>query len=406
MEVTIKSLVYGGNAMGRLEDGRAVFVPFLLPGEKARIRITEERRGYCRGRIEELLESSPERIQPRCPHFGVCGGCHYQHIPYEHQLRLKKTILIEQLERVGGLTNPPVEDVVPSEKPWNYRNHIQFHLNHEGYLGFQAADSHSFVPIKECHLPEAAINQLWPQFELEAGAGLTGLRIRAGLNDDMMLVLEGNDEDPPEFVVEQTLSAAYEGPNGTVVLAGDEVQFMEVSGRSFQVSPASFFQVNSQQAGRMVDHLLSHLPLTQMTTLMDVYCGVGLFSAFLAPHVKRLVGIEASPKACSNFTVNLDEFDSVELFQAEAEQVLSDLDFHADVVVVDPPRSGIARFALEALLRMQPEWIAYISCDPSTLARDAKIILKAGYQIESVTPFDLFPQTYHIESISLFKLTD
>jgi 23S rRNA (uracil1939-C5)-methyltransferase len=186
------------------------------------------------------------------------------------------------------------------------------------------------------------------------------------------------------------------------VLAGSDYLTMRILDRPFQVSAASFFQVNTGQAELMVRHLLDNLRLPAGATLLDVYCGVGLFSAFLAPAVSRLVGIELSPQACEDFAVNLDEFEHVELYEASAEDVLVSHDFHPDVLVVDPPRTGLGQRTLDGLLAQHAPQIAYISCDPSTLARDARRLVAGGYHLRQITPFDLFPQTFHIESLSFW----
>ncbi len=178
---------------------------------------------------------------------------------------------------------------------------------------------------------------------------------------------------------------------------------MEVLGRPFVVSAESFFQVNTLQAENMVRYLLEELPLRPETNLLEVYSGAGLFSAFLAPRVARLVAVEASPTACQDFETNLDEFENVELYEATAEEALPALNFQPDVVLVDPPRAGLGDRVVEAVLKMGAPTLCYVSCDPSTLARDAKELVKAGYSPGKITPFDMFPQTYHIESISVWK---
>ena len=153
----------------RLEDGRAVFVPFGLPGERVRIRLTEEKRNFARGELIEILEASPRRIVPRCKHFGACGGCHYQYLSYDEQLNAKSEILRDQLKRIGKIENPPVREMVANPSPWNYRNHVQFHLTEEGKLGYVMAQAPGVFAITECHLPEGPINSLWPQLEFESG---------------------------------------------------------------------------------------------------------------------------------------------------------------------------------------------------------------------------------------------
>jgi 23S rRNA (uracil1939-C5)-methyltransferase len=402
-EVTLKNLTYGGECMGHLPDGRIVFVPFTLPGERALIRLVEEKSGYARGELLEVLSPSPARISPRCPHFGDCGGCHYQHMSYPTQLEAKADLLREQLHRLGRLDTPQVEATVASPKEWYYRNQVQFHLNPEGKLGYQAERSRRVVPIRECHLPEEELNTLWPQLDLEPVPGLERVSLRKG-EDDAMLILETHGLEAPELSIEELpVSAVHLSPAGSLVLAGSGYLVMEVLERPFIVSAESFFQVNPLQAGNMVRHLLKVLPLQPGATLLEIYSGVGLFSAFLAPKVSRLAAVEASPSACQDFETNLDEFDNVELYEAPAEEALPAIDIHPDIVLVDPPRAGLGVRVINSILSLGAPTLAYVSCDPSTLARDARELVKGGYTPVKITPFDMFPQTYHIESISLWK---
>jgi len=401
-ELTPTTLTYGGDAMGRLPDSRAVFVPFGLPDERVRVRLTEEKRGFAPGEIVEILQSAPERISPRCKHFGQCGGCHYQHLPYEKQLEAKAAILRDQLTRIGKIQNPPVKPTVASPDAWNYRNHVQFHLDAQGKLGFQAPNSNRVIPVSECHLPESPINALWPQLEFEPETGIERVSVRAGMDDELMLIFESDSPDAPEFEIEAGISVVHVFDEHAVVIAGEDHITMKVLGREFFVSAPSFFQVNTAMAEKMVQHLLDRLPTSQ-SVLLDVYCGVGLFSAFLAPECKQLIGIEVSESACENFVINLNEFDNVELYEDFAEDVLPALDVQPDIILVDPPRAGVEKEALNAIVKMNPKVIAYVSCDPSTLARDAARLIHGGYKLLDVTPFDLFPQTLHIESISIFE---
>jgi 23S rRNA (uracil1939-C5)-methyltransferase len=402
-DLQLEKLAYGGDAMGRLPDNRAVFVPFGLPGERVRVRLVEERKNFARGEIVAILEPSPDRITAKCRHFGECGGCHYQNLPYEKQLQAKTDILIDQLQRIGKIGNPPVKPMVACPNPWNYRNHVQFSLGENGRLGFQAPNSNKVIPIDECHLPEPAINGLWPQLEFEPGMDIERVSLRLGMDDDPMLVLESDSPEPPELEIEAGISIAHVYEGNMVVIAGSDHILMRVLDRDFKVSAASFFQVNTVMAGKMVEHLLDRLPISQSATLLDVYCGVGLFSAFLAPKCGRVIGIESSESACEDFTVNLDEFDNVELYEDEAEAVIPRLEAKPDIVLVDPPRVGLDKTVVDGILKLSPSLIAYVSCDPSTLARDAARLITGGYKLKEVTPFDLFPQTYHIESISIFE---
>jgi 23S rRNA (uracil1939-C5)-methyltransferase len=418
LTVKLEKLAYGGAALGRLEDGRAVFVPFALPGETVRARIVEEKRGHVRAELVEVLEPAPERIPPKCKHFftplarssgegpGVraCGGCHHQNLSYANQLKAKTEILRDQLIRIGKIEDPPVQPMIPSPQEWNYRNHVQFHLTREGKLGFFAADGAGIVPVTECHLPEAPLNELWPRLEFDPGLGLERVSLRLGADGETMLILES--DETPELELEADLSVVHLREGEAVVMAGEQAQTVEVCGRPFRVSAASFFQVNTAMAGKMVEHLLACLSLPPQAAVLDIYCGVGLFSAFLAPHAGRVIGIESSPSACEDFAANLDEFENVELYEGAAEEILPGLAgriVNLPYAIVDPPRAGLHVRALDALQALEPGRIAYVSCDPSTLARDAHRLLDGGYRLVSVTPFDLFPQTYHIESISLFE---
>ncbi len=403
-EIKIERLAYGGDAVGHLPDGKVVFIPFAIPGELVSAKLVENKPRHARATLVEVLEPSPDRVLPRCVHFTTCGGCHYQHIDYAAQLNSKAAILKEQLLHVGGLKNIPEIEIVPSPQPWNYRNHLQFHLTPDGKLGFQKAHSNQPFAIRECHLPEAAIGWLWPQVEIEPTPGLERISLRQGADEELMIVLESTTLAELEFDIEGlAVSVVQVNPVGSLVLAGGDHLVMEILGRRFKVSAGSFFQVNTLQAASMVNRLLESLPLDNMMTVLDVYAGVGLFSAFLAPRVKRLVGIEISAEACNDFITNLDEFENVELYEASAEEVVGNSAFNPDVIVVDPPRAGLGAKTMEGLLSQGASWLAYVSCDPATLARDAHQLAAGGYSLEKLVCIDMFPQTYHIESMSFWK---
>lgn len=405
-EITLTKFTYGGDGMGRLDDGRAVFVPFGLPGERVQIRLIQEKRSFARGELIEILEPSKERIRAKCKHFGECGGCQYQHLPYEKQLEVKTEIVRDQLQRIGKIENPPVQKMVACPYPWNYRNHVQFQLTEDGRLGYVSAfplGESRVMAITECHLPEPSINTLWPQLEFERKTGIERVSVRAGKDDDIMLVLESASPQLPELEIEAGISVTHVYEDNAVLIAGNDHITTPVLDRDFRVSAASFFQVNTAMAEKMVNHLIISLPITRSTTLLDVYCGVGPFSAFLAPKCEWVIGIESSPSACEDFVLNLDGFDNVELYEGHAEDVIPHLEAKPDVILVNPPRAGLEKRVVDGILKLHPRVIAYVSCDPSTLARDAARLINGGYRLKDVTPFDLFPQTYHIESISLFE---
>ena len=307
--ITPTTMTYGGDALGRLPDGRALFVPFVLPGETVRVRIVEEKQRYARGELIEVLEPSSERVAPRCVHFTTCGGCHYQHLPYELQLSTKTDILRDQLERIGKFDAVPVLQAVASPQHFNYRNHVQFHLAEGGQPGYYQADKQRVFPIQECHLPEEGINQLWPQMDFEFIPDLERIALRAGADGDIQLILESNQVQVPSLLVEELpVSVAHVSPAGTLVLAGSEYLMIEVKGQPLRVSAGSFFQVNTAAASLLVDKMLEELgnlgALDGSKTICDAYCGVGLFSLFVAPMTKKLLAIETSASACEDFVHN------------------------------------------------------------------------------------------------------
>jgi 23S rRNA (uracil1939-C5)-methyltransferase len=403
IEIELTHMVYGGEAMGKMPDGRVVFVPYALPGERIRAYLRDDHPGYAHADLIEILQPSPKRIVPRCFHFGTCGGCHYQNMNYFNQVQVKAGVLKEQFERIARIPDPNINTLIPSEKEWNYRNSIQFHLNLTGKIGFQAARSHELVAIRECHLPDSLLDEIWRQFQFEGLEGIQRVELMHGMEDDVLLRLEGEGLAKLEMDLEAPISVVLQDEGGETVMAGENFVTMEVLGRSFKVSAGSFFQVNTELAGKMVEYVLSRLPLKKDGVLLDLYCGVGLFSAFLAPQIAHCIGVEMLPSACLDFAANLDEFDNVDLYEGAAEDILPYLDVRPNITLVDPPRSGLHPNALAAILKMQPGALVYVSCDPATLCRDAKKIIQAGYFLEEVTPFDLFPQTFHLESISVFR---
>jgi 23S rRNA (uracil1939-C5)-methyltransferase len=313
-------------------------------------------------------------------------------------------LLRDQFQRIAKIENPPIQPIVSSPNPWYYRNHVQFHLGQAGELGYIHADGEHLLIIEECHLPQPEINALWPQLDLGPESGVYRLGVRQDSYDNLMLILEGDDPKAPDFSEDIPVSAVYTPPDARLtVLAGDDHLVYTLHDRHYHVSARSFFQVNTAMAEKMITFLLENLLLTEQTRVVELYAGVGAFSAFLAPIVGHLTAVESSGSACHDFVINLDEFDNITLYEAQAEEVLPTLDLPVDLLVMDPPRSGLAPAVHDALAKLQPAQIAYISCDPATLARDVKRIMGNGYQLQLVTPFDLFPHTGHIETVVLMS---
>ncbi len=419
LELTITALSHAGEGIGRA-DGRVIFVPFALPGETVQVEIVEDKAKFARAQLLSILAGSPERVTPRCPHHftlqpppgfesaslaTACGGCQLQHLAYEAQLVFKRQTVIEQLQRTGAMENPPVRPALPSPRVFSYRNHVQFSLTAFGRLGFRAAGSHKVIAIRECHIIEPALAAVFPRIEVdpqEAGE-IEAISLRAG-SDDETLVLFETEAEPPEMSLDMALAAALLRPDGsTMTLAGGDNVVIQVRERAFRVSGGSFFQVNTAAAGLLVDLVLEGLALAGGETVLDLYSGVGLFSAFIAPIAARVIGVEAYEPAVDDAAVNLDDFDNVDIYAAAVEDALPGLSGPFDAAVLDPPRAGCTPEALDALLSAQVARIVYVSCDAATFARDARRLAAGGYRLEWVQPVDLFPQTYHIECVALFQ---
>jgi 23S rRNA (uracil1939-C5)-methyltransferase len=365
-------MTYGGEALGH-DKGKAVFVRGGLPGELVRIAVADDRARFSRGRVIDVIEPSPDRITPPCPHFGFdaasCGGCQWQHIDYAAQLRYKTAIVREQLQRLGRLPDPPVRDIIPSPAVWHYRNHTQFHLTEDGRPGFQAARSHRVVPITECHIVEPA---LLDRVQVQPPAAPERLALRLGNTSDRL-------------------------PRATTFRLKDA---------AFRVSDESFFQVNTSLIETLIDHVLGKIDPQPGDTILDAYCGVGLFSRFLAPRADRVIGIESSASAVRDFRVNLAAFDRVEVRQGLVEKVLAKLKLPLHAAVFDPPRAGCGPRVVEAVVARQIDRVVVVSCDPATLARDVRQLIDGGYQLIEAQPIDLFPHTYHIETVVLLRRVD
>jgi 23S rRNA (uracil1939-C5)-methyltransferase len=401
-ELELTGIAYGGDALGR-HEGRAIFVPYSIPEERVRIEITEDRGRWARASLIEVLHPSPHRAEPPCPYFGVCGGCQWQHMDYEAQLTYKRTVVSEQLHHLGGVKDAPIEPTLPSPDVWHYRNNAQFTPSSDGRLGFRAARSKRVVPIAECLLLHPLLADVFSALDL-ALPNLERLSLRAGIHSgEAMLIFETVDDEPPEIEVDVPISCVLLLKDGTPINLVGRNHFTEVLGdREFRVSVPSFFQVNTAQAEQLVETVSSFLQLAGEETLLDAYCGVGTFTLSLASRAGRVIGVEESPYAVADARLNAKGLSNVKFIEGRVEVVLPDLGVAVDAAVLDPPRQGCRPEALQALINLKPARIAYVSCDPAALARDARRLVGAGYRLIKVQPVDMFPQTYHIETASLW----
>jgi 23S rRNA (uracil1939-C5)-methyltransferase len=408
----LTAIAHGGAALGR-HEGRVIFVPYALPGETARVEIAEDKGRYAFARLVEVLEPSPERAEPPCPYFSPtgCGGCQWQHIDYQTQLRFKTEIVADQLTRIGKIPAPlPVRQAglvhptLPDNFGWAYRNHAQFHPAPDGGLGFQGAASHETMAVDECLILHPLLSDLYAALDLDF-EGLLRLSLRAGAaTEDLMLIFEMEDDLPPGLEIDLPVSCVLLLSDGVHVnLIGHNHITETVAGRTYRISAPSFFQVNTPQAAQLVRLVTEYLDLQGDETVLDAYCGVGLFTTHLAERAGLVIGVEQFPAAVADLLENTAGQDNVDVIEGPVEAVLPDLDVPLDAAVVDPPRAGVDRFALDALVERRPARLVYVSCDPATLARDAQRLIRGGYHLVEVQPVDMFPQTHHVESVALFR---
>jgi len=401
-ELTLKvtDMAHGGTAIGRDENGRPHFIPFTIPGETVRIRVTAEKKQYYRAELLEVLKPSPDRISARCPHFGPCGGCHFQHMTYERQLQAKQGVVRDQLHRIGGFKNVVVQPIIPHPTPWQYLNDIEFSPVGDGRLGFWSPSQKQVIPINECHIIHGDLEALFHDIDLDL-PDLRKITLRRGSDKAMLAALEVNDVEPPQLETDFPVSVAIVLPDKTAAsLIGDTYLIRSVKGRHFRVSPGCFFQPGSADA--LVDTLLDYAQLSGTETVVDAYSGVGTFTAFLADKAANVLGIEVNGDAVADTAVNLHHTNNVSLYEGWVEDILPALNVKPDLIVLNPPSQGLSRDALRAVLVKAAERLIIISSDIATLARDGKQFAKAGYKLAAIQPVDLHPQTFHVDTISLW----
>ena len=385
----MEKLVYGGDGLARL-DGRVVLAPYVLPGEWIRARAERERPGLLHARTLEVLEPAAGRIAAQCPYYGRCGGCHYQHAGYEYQLTAKRAILEEALQRLGKI-QPPAEIGILSADPWGYRNRAQLHI--EGArIGYREARSHRLCAVDQCPISSPRLNEAirtlaemlhdgrWPRF-------IRSLEI---FTDEQSVQLNVLETDRP--VARRFFEWCFERIPGLVEGA------LDYQGR-FQVSRGAFFQVNRFLPDRLVEASLGE---AHGETALDLYAGVGLFSLPLARRFASVNAVESGSAATRDLVFNAERagLTGLRAHHATAEAYLEALDQAPDLVLADPPRAGLGKTAVKRLLELHPKSLVIVSCDPATLARDLAALLGGGYRLERLTMADLFPQTYHLETIA------
>lgn len=357
-ELLIESLTNSGDGLGRLDE-RVVFVPHTMPGDKVKIKITQRKKTYALAEVVELIEPSPDRIEPQCAYFAQCGGCDWQHVPYELQLTAKVEQLKDTLKRIGGLGEISIHPIVSSAEPYGYRNRIQGEIRQSAFH-YKRKRSDQRIAISRCEIAEKPINE-WLESEMDDTP--TG-RVEIALVDDKVVVLPINDNNSTEL---------------------------------------GFRQVNSHVSNILTEKLLSIIEKSACKTVVDLYCGRGTWTNLIAANHpdKEIVGVDSSPDniKTAKEAARTKKLNNVQFQQSTVEKTIRSLPVSSSVCIVDPPRAGLDSKVCESLISSRPEELIYISCHPATLARDLKQFKEAGYTISNLVPLDMFPQTAHLETL-------
>ena len=444
--VKLDNLAYGGETVGRV-DNFAVFIPGGIPGEEVRVRITQVKKNYARGKLIEVIKPSSFRINAECDAYAKCGGCQLQHIDYPEQLRLKRQIVVDAIERIAGLKDIVVEPTLTGNRT-NYRNKAQFPLGlrknkssmHKIITGFYATGTHDIIANESCQIQHPLINRIVKRTlqvlnqekvsiyneKLHKGL-LRHLLVRVGIcTNQAMLVFVTNGRnfpkakkiakqimrDVPELIsVQQNINTQKTNVilgRTTELVLGEKNIIDYIGEMKFAISAESFFQVNTLQAKVLYDQVVKYAGLTGSEVVLDAYCGIGTIANYLAKHAQVVHGIEVNQQAIRDAEKNavLNGLDNLFFYTGLVEQVLPRLtkdDLQFDLVVVDPPRKGLHTDVLKVFCDAKPAKIIYVSCNPTTLARDLKVLVEHGYEVNKVQPVDMFPDSYHVETVVLMS---
>ncbi len=394
-EASVEKWVYGGRGLVRLE-GRATLVPFVLPGEVVRIQVERQRPGLLEAGLVEVMSAAPQRTQPACPYFTRCGGCHYQHAAYDFQVQQKVAVLREALRRVGKIEAPEHIDAVTAS-PWEYRNRAQFHIA-GGAIGYLEAGSNRLCPVDRCPICSPRLNQalgtLWEMIrDRRFPRFVRSIELFTNESEVQINILE---TDRP--VARHFFDWCAERIPGAAAGSLD----YSAAGRSHRVSHRSFFQVNRFLIDELVQRTLDQ---AEGETAVDLYAGVGLFSLALALRFRSVAAVERTASAIRDLEFNAARASlAVRAERSTAEVYLEQLERPPDFLLADPPRAGLGPAVVRELLRLRAPRLTILACDPATLARDLGHLTAGGYRLEQMTLVDLFPQTYHIESVAHLKL--
>ena len=383
-ELRIEKLVYGGDGLAR-ENGQVVLTPFVLPGETVRAEVTRAKNDLLRGRLVSVVSPAPERVEPRCPYFLRCGGCHYQHASYEYQLGQKRAILLEVLRRIGGMEYSEEVAVLAAE-PWQYRNRVQLHVA-GGKVGYFEAGSHALVAIEHCPIASPKLNECIAVLAREV----------AGMRPFEATLELFTNENEVQFHLRDRAPQAFVSLLRTLGVSTP----IEYGG--LRVSRDTFFQVNRFLTERLVEATLGD---SSGSWAMDLYAGAGLFTLPLARRFQQVTAVDDAASAFRDLEHNASAAGIMNLrtHNETAEAHLMTVTGAPDLTIADPPRTGLGKLGVKELVRIRAPRLTIVSCDPATLARDLKPLLAAGYRIAALTLIDLFPQTAHFETIAKLEL--
>lgn len=438
IKIEITALNSDGYGVGR-HLGEVVFVPNTLPGENVEAHIIKCAKNYSVGKLMRVLAPSKDRIEPKCKYFYSCGGCDFQFMNYDAQLKEKCESALKNINKLSG-KNLTIDKIIAADEQFFYRNKAQFPIktvNGEVKIGFFAPRSHRIVDINECILQQKNCNKIISVlreaitkfnvsvYDEEAHTGILRHAIARNAKDGIMLILVTNSAKkfPQAFVnyiIEQlpVVKSIIQNVNtqkSNIILGADCITLWgndyirdEMCGIAFNLRPKAFLQINTKQTENLYSRVLELAQIDKDDIVFDAYCGIGVMSLMLAKKCKKLIGVEIVPEAIASAieAAKINDVNNAEFLVGACEDVLPDLilkDQKPDVLVVDPPRAGCEESLLEAISKAEIKKIVYVSCNPSTLARDIKILSEFGYAASNLTFVDMFPQTKHIESVALLK---
>jgi 23S rRNA (uracil1939-C5)-methyltransferase len=421
VQISIESMAFKGFGVTRA-NGKVIFIPYSVTGDEAWVEIVEEKKNYSIGNLKKIIKPSPWRVEPKCPCFGRCGGCHWQHIDTSIQGELKKEILKEVLKRLGGLKEMPSITLVPSPQPYGYRARVQLKTKGES-IGYYQERSHRLVAITHCPIAHPLINQMLPPIRKALPFHTRMEEIEMNVSPEegkgVLILHPLSFQQGMENIMNDFLQAhpilkgiAVKKKEGLTFVGEPHLYFTISLNRSgkkrylkFRTSPESFFQINLEQNQRLIQTVMEFGDVKKDETVLDLYAGIGNFTLPLAIEAKEVLGIEENPMAVEDaqFNAEENEIKQCHFIPGRVEDVLKHWESERyDLIVLDPPRSGCKAVA-DQMVRLKPEKIVYISCEPTIFSRDLRLFLEKGYQLQKLTLIDLFPQTYHMEVVALLK---